>query len=171
MHFQRQVFRYSKVKLGWNYKAKQADFFNDSGTREWIGEEYLGESLNNIILKSKTRTEFRDKHTYINQRVLVADVDNNGVDEAIVVKQTAAKSGRLLERFRYYSSGVIIGMEWNGIGFEKKWSTKKISGYISDYNIFDFNGNGKKDLVISVVVKEGFSTKTESTIVYYPLGI
>jgi len=149
--------------------SNKLNVYDKSGNTLWSGEEYYCESLNSITLKISNRNDRISKFRYINQRLLLKDLDNNNKFEIIVVKQNASPGGRILERFRNYKSGIICALEWNGIALEPKWSTNKISGYISDYAIFDFNGDGKNELVIAVILSQGFLKKNKSTVIYYPL--
>ncbi|CAN2041402.1 putative VCBS repeat-containing protein [Candidatus Magnetomoraceae bacterium gMMP-15] len=142
---------------------------NESGGKEWESEDALGESINSLVLKPKGHNEYREKHIYLNQRILIADLNNNNKDEIIVVKQNTFTGGRILGRHRSYKSGTITAFEWDGLGMETTWTTKKITGYISDYSIVDFNGDGRKELVIALVLTQGLMKKTKSTIIYYSL--
>ena len=64
-------------------------------------------------------------------------------------------TGRTFERFRLFKNGQIECLEWNTLGFDLKWRTQQVGGYISDYNIGDLNNDGRDELVFSVASKTG----------------
>jgi len=89
---------------------------------------------------------------YLAQRIHIADLDRDGKNELIIVKnQDVAR--RLLSRLRIFKSGHIECLTWNTLGLNLKWKTREISRYISDYAIADLNNDGQDELVFSVVAK------------------
>jgi hypothetical protein len=61
---------------------------------------------------------------------------------------------------------------WNGLGLVPLWKTRKISGRIQDFAIGDFDGDGRKELVVAVIMKEGraIGTSPKSSIIAYELN-
>ena len=47
---------------------------------------------------------------------------------------------------------MIEFLTWNDIGFVTNYKTQETSGYISDFAVGDFNGNGVTDILFAVVV-------------------
>ena len=89
---------------------------------------------------------------YLPQRIHIADLDKDGKNEIIIVKnQDAAR--RLLSRLRIFKSGHIECLTWSTLGLKLKCKTQEISRYISDYTIADLNNDGQDELVFSVVAK------------------
>ncbi len=127
------------------------------GSEEWESTtEYGGNPIYieySAWVTRKTDFHKRDRY-YIPQRILVADLDQNGQNELIVVKNSDA-TGRTFERFRLFKNGQIECLEWNTLGFDLKWRTQQVGGYISDYNIGDLNNDGRDELVFSVASKTG----------------
>jgi hypothetical protein len=41
------------------------------------------------------------------------------------------------------------------VGLAAQWRTRKFAGYISDYNMGDFDNDGRDELVFAVVKKTG----------------
>jgi hypothetical protein len=113
----------------------------------------------------KTYADEEDRY-YIPQRLFVKDLDNDGKNEVIAVKNTDS-AGRLFKRFRLYKTGSIEALHWNALAFDKKMTTKEISGYIADYAVVDLNNDGNGELVYAVVKGGGsFFGKAKSFIVY-----
>lgn len=61
---------------------------------------------------------------------------------------------------------------WNGLGLVPLWKTRKISGRIQDFAIGDFDGDGRTELVVAVIMKEGriVTQKPTSSIIAYELN-
>ncbi len=89
---------------------------------------------------------------YLSQRVFVKDLDKDGKNEVIVVKNKGV-AGRRLARFRIFKSGHIECLGWDNVGLFNKWRTREISGYISDYAIADIDNDGKDELVFTLATR------------------
>jgi hypothetical protein len=103
-------------------------------------------------------------------RLLVTDTNGDGESEVIVVKNYEL-TGRRLEQFRKYTNAEVESMTWDGLGLQTRWKTRKISGFIRDYFLGDFDNDGKIELVAAVILSEGSAVLTEpkSTIIAYEL--
>ena len=69
---------------------------------------------------------------FVPARILVTDVDNDGLSEVVVNKN---KSGMLgfFKRIRSYDGGTVVGLAWNGSELTEAWRTGQYKGYIVDY--------------------------------------
>ena len=134
---------------------------DSSGNEEWTSSDTYGGS--NIFLLSPadkkaatTPTRQTDpnafKGQYLQQRIFATDLDKDKKKEVILVKNHDSSRG-LMRRYRSYSGGHFEALVWDTIGLRIKWKTRKFSGYISDYDVGDFNNNGTDDLVFALVVK------------------
>ncbi|UCG07500.1 MAG: hypothetical protein JSV83_02265, partial [Desulfobacterales bacterium] len=139
-------------------KESTLSILDTAGKEEWASSETYGGSsvylLSPADLKEKnTPGQLIDptafKGQYLQQRIFVADLDKDKENEVIVVKNHDASRG-LLNRFRQYTSGQFEGLVWDNVGLRKKWSTRKFTGYISDYDLGDFDNDGRTDLVFAV---------------------
>ena len=144
--------------------------FTKDGTREYKSDEQFGGSVNFMDFEphvGQTETE----RFYLPQRIFIKDLDKDGQNEVIVVKNHAG-SGRLFKRFRHYSSAEIASLSWDSMGLALNWKTRKIHGYVSDYVIGDFDNDGQPELVAAVVMKKGaaFLVKPKSTIISYDIA-
>jgi TolB-like protein len=107
---------------------------------------------------------------YVAQRIHVADLDNDGKNEVIVVKNKDV-TGQLFPRLKFFKSGFIECLVWDDIALVPKWKTQEISGFISDYVIGDVNNDGINEVVFSVVAQsKAFIRKAKSYIVTWGIS-
>jgi len=105
------------------------------------------------------------KRAYINTRILTFDLNQNGKREIIIIKNIST-IGRVLTGLKTFTRSEIYNLEWDGLGMAEQWKTKKIQGYVTDYQIEDINNDGKKEIVLIVRL-----SRTRSVIVAYDLKI
>lgn len=114
------------------------------------------------------------KEVYVPSRILIGDVDNDGVDD-IVLNRNPDTLTTVVPRMIQYPSGTMVGLKWNGLGLEELWRTRKIDGYIIDYQVksqVQKIGTGNEDeLFIGLILNTGaFESLVgdKSTVVIYP---
>ena len=101
---------------------------------------------------------------YLSQRIHVTDIDGDGLNDIIVVKNHDAAPS--FSRIKAFSEGHIECLSYDDLGMQLKWQTRKIAGYISDYVIGDLNNDGVNEIVFSAVEKEkGILSKGKSYLV------
>jgi TolB-like protein len=122
------------------------------GKYTWLitAEEFkLGQRLNRTNVDPLPDTLF-----FIPQRILLTDFDRDGRNEVLVVKNEDTTRG-LMSRVRSYQEGRFENLAWDNVGMRAMWRTRKFSGYISDYNLGDFDNDGQDEMVFAVVKKIG----------------
>ena len=102
-------------------------------------------------------------------RLFMYDVNRDGKKELIVVKNQSAV-GRMLKNLKVFTSSEIYDLEWNGLGFGENWKTKKIHGYVVDYQIKDIDNDGQDEIVMALVLSVGATIKSNSVIASYKLS-
>ena len=55
------------------------------------------------------------------------------------------------------------------MGMVENWRTKKISGYVADYQFKDIDNDGENEVVLALVISTSGITKGRSVIVSYSL--
>jgi TolB-like protein len=116
-----------------------------SGTRRYIGEDYelygmKGLDINSTPDYDVIGKEGSGKRIYIPSRMIVMDINQDGKDD-IIVNRNVSSASRVMENFKRYKSGEIHALTWNGIGMTEIWQTKKIDGYIPDFQFLTMPGN------------------------------
>ena len=155
-------------------RSEKISIVDGTGDEEWISIERFGGNPTFLEYTSEKQKTNREEHRKIDryflpQRIYVADLDKDGKNEVIAVKNFNSV-GQTFTNVRKFKSGQIECLVWGRLGMNLKWATRKISGYISDYTIADLNNDGREELVFSVVAKKsGFMTDYKSYIVsLYP---
>ncbi len=142
--------------------------YDPAGSPQWAGQETLGGSP--IYLEATSTTDARTTdHTYLTQRLIVADLDGNGNVEVVTVHNRDAARG-FLERFRKYNRGRVIALRWNKVNMKEIWTGEAISGYISDFSVTDLDGDGRLEAVYAMVVSTGLAQAKSSNIVVEQFG-
>ncbi len=136
-------------------KDDRIRILDDKGDEEWISiDRYGGGGVCLEFPFDRNAGAQENDRYYIPQRILVDDLDNDGKNEIVVVKNVDA-AGQFFKRFRRYKTGHIETLQWKDIGLDVTFKTTDISGYISDYAVADIDNDGYKELIYAVVAKSG----------------
>lgn len=140
-----------------------------NGEEIWQSSEKFGGSTLFCAGEKDARGDVQNP-LYYPMRLLVTDTNDDGETEVIAVKNYELV-GRKLEKFRKYTNAHFESLHWDGLGLAVRWKTRKISGFVRDYAIADFDNDGKLELVAAVIIDEGRFVLTEpkSTIIAYEL--
>jgi TolB-like protein len=116
----------------------------------------------------------RYKETFIPSRILVTDVDHDGAED-LILNLNPSTLTTVTPRLIQYMSGTLVGLKWNGLGLEEMWRTRKIDGYVVDYQVksqtMKLAKEAEDELFIGVVLNSGTFealASDESTVVIYP---
>ena len=69
---------------------------------------------------------------FVPARILVTDVDNDGLSEIVVNENKSGVLG-FFKRIRSYDGGTVVGLAWNGTELTEAWRTGRYKGYVVDY--------------------------------------
>ncbi len=110
------------------------------------------------------------RYYFLPTRLLPANLDKDKRHELIVSRPRSVAS-QFFGNFRNFSQGEIHALDWDGIGLNIIWKTRRIKGTLVDYAIADINNDGRNDLVVCVQTYPGATgLKAKRTIVVaYPL--
>jgi TolB-like protein len=136
-------------------KYDRLNIFSEDGKIEWKSPGRFGGTGNYYDTKKKRRDDFRDDsawRVYIPGRVLVKDLNGDGIPQIIVNKNEPTT--RLIERAKSYETGEIYCLAWDESGLMTSWRTRPINGYIADYQVKDVDNDGNEELVVAVVNSE-----------------
>jgi hypothetical protein len=138
-----------------------------SPLRVYKSDDNYGGS-NTVIENLSLSIDAEYKWTYINSRILTTE-GKDGKREIIIVKNLSAV-GRVLKNVKMFTSSEIYDLEWDGLGLVENWKTRKISGYVADYQLKDIDNDGQKQIVLALVLSVGTSLQEKSVIVCYKMS-
>ncbi len=123
---------------------------------------------NTVIVNDDLSPDDENRTTFINSRILTMD-GKEGKKEIIIVKNISSL-GRILKNVKVFTSSEIYDLEWDGIGLVENWKTRKISGYVADYQLKDIDNDGQKEIVLALVLSVGGEVSDRSVIVSYKMS-
>jgi hypothetical protein len=126
------------------------------GKFSWRSRERFGGTNNFYDTKKKKDPVYRYKdqmsvawRVYIPGRVLIRDLDGDGLYEVIVNRNYG--SFGFLDRAKAYEAGEVYSLVWEGDSLATNWKTREVIGYISDFQVRDVDNDGEEELVAAVV--------------------
>lgn len=152
--------------------------YRQDGTVAWKSDEVFGGTKRFLGGKKLTATGGRSgadepERIYVPSRIIVADVNGDGQDD-IVLNKNQSGTPQVFKRVKDYPSGEIYALTWNGLALAELWRTRKIDGYIVDYQLRIKEDKANADLLVGIVLQSSWLnvlSADESTVLIYPLGL
>lgn len=143
------------------------------GETLWESREALGGTTTYVEVPSEASSSIGDyqetDRRYLSARVLVDDVDGDGLDE-VIVSRNDDSAGGYFQKLRLLKGGRMAALSWDKLGLYPEWETREVSGYVSDYALYDTDGDGAKELVYAIVRQsESVVTSARSFVVVQEL--
>jgi TolB-like protein len=145
--------------------------FGGSDELIWKSDDVFGGSNTYIdpgSAKPQGQSSDGTGNTYINLRIVTYDTDRDGKKEIIIVKNHSPV-GRLFERLKLFNAAEVYNLSWDATGIVENWRTKKITGYVSDYQFKDIDNDGENEIVLALVLSTGGSLRGRSVVVAYDI--
>ena len=158
-------------------QVEHLNVLSSDGKRLWKSSDRYGGTDNSYDTIKKKPDAYRPQEApswrvYIPGRILVRDMDGDGIPE-VIVNKNEFKTGTLFEKLRGYDKGEIQNLIWEENGLTMNWKTREIKGYIADYQIKDAENIGEEELVVAIVgYEQGDTTifsKDKSNILFFKL--
>jgi TolB-like protein len=125
---------------------------DDGGTVHWEGSGRYGNTAHVWLMPQKdTDGSFRER-VYLHPRLQFHDMTGDGRLEILAV-QNDEIGGGTIGRYKRFKDGRIQVLSWNGIALAPVFQTQDLQGWISDFAIADITGDGRPELVVSVVTR------------------
>jgi hypothetical protein len=137
---------------------KSSDVFGGSN-------DYFDRTMSQL---SPANPEDKDKMPYVNLRIINRGVGKEGRAELIIARNFSLER-RWFENLRIFTSSEVYEMEWDGLGFAEKWRTKKIHGYVADYQFKDIDNDGKPEVVMALATSGHLAWNPVSVVVAYTM--
>ncbi len=146
--------------------------FGGSDEFLWKSDDVFGGTNNCFELSDQcgvTNTDNDRDKTFVNVRILTYDINKDGKKEIIIVKNLSSVK-RIFKNLKLFSSSEIYDLEWDGLGLLENWRTRKINGYVADYQFKDIDNDGQNEVVLALnMTMSGVTTR--SVMVAYDLNI
>ncbi len=143
---------------------------DSSGDTLWDNNERFGGSMLYASIPWEYRGQVQNKWYYPLRLVVWHNKARN--ESEVIAVQNHDLTRSTLEQVRYFNKTHIAGFTWDGVGLGPAWKTRRLSGYIQDFTVGDFDNDGQDELIAALVLKEGrvaFVTEPKSTIIGYEL--
>jgi TolB-like protein len=150
-------------------KNGRLTIFDDAGSVQFAGEKYYGGSnLKYELPRSESRVE--DEVTYFQPDNLLFDIDSDGKEEVIAIKNIET-SDYFIEKRRSFNSGIVQIMTWDELGIAPKNAPVKMPGKVTSIQIGDINNDSKMELIVGFRKRKGgmLSGKEQSLLISYEL--
>ncbi|MBU2549292.1 MAG: VCBS repeat-containing protein [Proteobacteria bacterium] len=156
----------------------QLTIMSRGGQELWTGTEpfaatmnYLEEPVDQINPTVTDTNSPRNPRFYVPARILIVDLNEDGRNEIVLAKNELAGVTSILERLRSFVKGSVYSLSFDDLSIRENWHSRKLAEFVADYQIKDYNNDGKKDLVLAVNMKYGEGIlNSRSTIIAYELA-
>ncbi|MFA6411284.1 MAG: FG-GAP-like repeat-containing protein [Syntrophales bacterium] len=111
--------------------------------------------------------DFDFYNTYLNSRILAYDMNKTGKRDLIVLKNLTAS--RILKNVKIFTASEFYNLGWDSMGLSENWRTRKMGGYVADYQIKDIDNDGQDEIVMALVTSSGSIVSRESVIAAYKI--
>ncbi|OPY14421.1 MAG: FG-GAP repeat protein [Syntrophus sp. PtaB.Bin001] len=142
--------------------------FGGSDEQIYKSEDVFGGSNTYIEDQVNPYSDAEKKRTYINLRILTYDINKDGKKEIILVKNLSSV-GRVFKNVKLFTASEVYNLEWDGLGLLENWKTRKINGYVADYQFKDIDNDGQNEIVMALVLTMDGSLRERSVFVAYEL--
>ncbi len=107
--------------------------FDASGALLWTSSELFGAS-NNFFGSIAASSDDDQKTEYIKTRIVVQDLDLDGVND-ILVGKNRLETVKFMPNLRYFEGSSIAALKWEKGSLTTLWETRKNPGYVINYQI------------------------------------
>jgi hypothetical protein len=117
----------------------------------WRGTGIFGATTNAFESKVEDRRFSMVDLYAIPSPILITDLRQNGIPEVVLNRNTTSFDKWLPNSMKYYDQGEIVSLSWDNMGLVENWKTRELNGQVTALRIGDIEGDGRKQLVISMV--------------------
>ena len=180
------VFRFAVARLSGSEKEhlivvnerERLVILTRGGQELWKSREYFGGTMNylaesyNMTDSDFSATDEGPKRYYLPSRILIEDLNHDDQPEIIISRNEQTSVSSWMSRWRAFDRGAIHSLSYDQMTVRENWRSRRLPGVLSDYQVADFDNNGRDDLVAAVVMDygEGGLSGARSAIVAYELA-
>ena len=143
----------------------QLTIFSSLGRMRWRDQHLkLGGEVN-YFTKRIYANDIEQKE-FLPMRILCDDYNQDGRLDFIAGRNS--KKGNLIsKRMSGYNQGEVCCLNWDGYDLAQNWSSGLLDGYVTDYGVFDFDGDGQKEIFILSVSEAGILSNVKSRLTVF----
>lgn len=110
--------------------------YDTAGSVRWTSPELFGASNNFFgTLTSANNAALSEKETnWVRTRIVVADLDGDTIND-ILVGRNRLETVSFMPNLRYFDGSSLAAFKWDRFSLVRIWETKKIPGYITNYQV------------------------------------
>lgn len=175
------IFNFVKADIN-NDKIDETLMLDDShnlrilsgaGDQIWKGRYLFGATTNVFESKVEDRRWNQVDLFAIPSPMLIADLNKDGLLELVLNRNTTTFDKFLPDSMKLYDRGEVISLSWDQMGMVENWKTREIEGQVTGIRIGDITGEGRQQLVISMVLAKDLLKiwDSKSTIFSYDLNV
>ena len=147
------------------------------GDELWTSKEefcsrstYMEERHSSIMSDKESRDDGLLRY-YVPTRILVTDLDENGEKEILVAGNESTVTSSLFTKWRSFKRGALQSLSFKNMSLRQNWRSRELPGALTDYLVADYNNDGRRDLVVAVVMRASSGVEeARSAIVAYELA-
>lgn len=108
--------------------------YDTAGGVRWTSPDVFGASNNFFgTLTSTNNAALNEKETaWLRTRIVVADLDGDHIND-ILVGRNRVETVPFMPNLRYFDGSSLAAFKWDRFSLVRIWETKKIPGYIANY--------------------------------------
>ncbi len=152
--------------------------FSLDGQRKWRSGERYGGSMGAVDYGSDTEHKLSRGHPReyvitlsVNQRILLCDLDGDGLKEVIVPQNVRYVSLVNIDEITGIKESKIVILGWDGVTMSEKWLTKAVPFFTSDIALSDVDNDGQLELISGVTrFQKLVRGSKESSVIVYELA-
>jgi len=114
--------------------SNHLQMYDANGSLRWTSPDKIGAS--NKFFGSLTSTNnsvnAEKDSVWIHTRIVVTDLDMDGTNDVLVAKNRV-ETVRFMPDLRYFDGASLAGYKWKDGGMTRLWETRKIPGYITNF--------------------------------------
>lgn len=148
----------------------QLQTFGGNNNLLWKSDENFGGSSLYVQNPDSSGGEAYQQNTFINLRILTYDLNKDGKREVVIVKNISS-AARVFQNVKYFTGAEVYNLSWDGLGLLENWRTRKINGYVADYQFKDIDNDGENEIVLALVLSTGPSLTGRSVVVAYKVQV
>ncbi len=146
---------------------------SQSGDQIWKSSNLFCATVNSFEAKIEDLRFNRVDLYFIPSPIVVADLNKDGILELVLNRTTTIFDKFLPDSMKSYEKGEVVSISWDQLGMTENWKTREMSGLVSGVRVGNLMGDGKKQLVISMVIAKDLLKPwdAKSTIFTYDLNL